>query len=369
MNNSEKKFIIETLKYKINQEEILSMLKSNKINWPNVLGFISYHRISGLIFDKINSIDVRLLDFPVFYSIYLTNQAQQIRNNCQLNEIKKMSAILNKYNIKYVFLKGMILNHTIFNPGTRSSNDIDILINKNSIETVTKLLNSLGYIQGKYDYKSNKIIPFNEEELNFSINCRGEICPFIKVINKPTVKVLNVDINFSLDWTPKYNQTLINRILKNRIKIKLDENNYIFSANIEDNIVQLCTHLYKDMALLDIVKKRKVFDFYKFVDIYYYINANLNKINFDNLIKEIKLFNAEKYVYFALIYLSTIFDDFKNEQILLLITKLEENINKDEVLNTIFDQYNKNEQLISNYDIKDRIFEYDIINKYSKEVN
>lgn len=367
MNNTEKEFIIEIFKYKVDQKKIISLLNTNNINWFNVLGYISYHRVSGLLYEKMNNINIRLLDFPVFYSTYLINQAQQIRNNYQLEEIKNISKAFNNYNIEYIFLKGSILNHTIFKSGTRSSNDIDILINKESIENATKILNDLGYIQGKYDYKSNKIIPFSTEELKSSINSRGEISPFVKITNKLTIKTIDIDINFSLDWTPDYNQTLVNEVLKNRTKIKVDENYYIFSASIEINIIQLCTHLYKDMALLDIVKKRKVFDIYKLIDIYYYINTNYNKINFNKLIEKIKLFNSEKYVYFSLKYLSEIFDDFNSKQITILIAELKKYIKENEILNTIFNQYDKHEQLITNSDIKDRIFEYNVINKYIKK--
>lgn len=367
MNKIEKEFIIEILKYNVNQDKIITLINNNSINWINVLGFISYHRIAGLIYEKMNNINIRLLDFPVFFSTYLINQAQQIRNNYQLEEIKNISKNFNRNNIEYIFLKGSILNHTIFNSGTRSSNDIDILIKKDSIDSVTKILNDLGYIQGKYDYKNNKIDAYDIKELKLSLEYRGETSPFVKIINKPTVKTVDVDINFSLDWTPNYNQELINHMLKNKIKIELDEENCIFSASIEDNIIELCTHLYKDMSLLDIVKKRKVFDLYKFIDVYYYINSNLNKINFDKLKEEIKLFNAEKYIYFTLKHLLEIFGDFSNKQILSLIKELKANIKKSDIVDVIFNQYNKKEVFISDYNMIDIIFEYNVINKYTKK--
>ena len=151
MNNAEKEFIIEILKYNINEEKIITLIKNSNINWFNVLGFISYHRVAGLVYEKINNINVRLLDFPVFFSTYLTNQAQQIRNDYQLEEIKNISKCFNRNNVEFIFLKGSILNNTIFNSGARTSNDIDILIKKDSIKRVTNILNELGYVQGKYD--------------------------------------------------------------------------------------------------------------------------------------------------------------------------------------------------------------------------
>ena len=123
------------------------------------------------------------------------------------------------------------------------------------------------------------------------------------------------------------------------------------------------------MALLNIVKKRKVFDLYKFIDVYYYINSNFSKIDFDKLIKKIKVFHSEKYVYFTLKYLSEIFNDIDNKQVTLLIQKLEKENVKSEILNIIFNQYNKHEVFVSNTNIRDRIFEYNVINKYQKKEN
>ena len=118
---------------------------------------------------------------------------------------------------------------------------------------------------------------------------------------------------------------------------------------------------------MDIVKKRKVFDLYKFIDIYYYINLNYNNINFNTLREKIISFGAEQYIYFALKYLSEIFNDFKSEEIVSLMEYLQKNISNSKVLDTIFDQYNVNKRLVTTLDIRDRIFEYNIIDKYKGE--
>ena len=367
MNDYEKELIIEMVKFKTDKDKIELLINSNQINWINVLGFISYHRIAGLVYEKMNDINIRLLDFPVFFSTYMINQAQKTRNDYQFNEIKKISQKLNQNKIKYVFLKGSILNNTIFKNGTRSSNDIDILINKDSIEMVTKILNDLDFVQGKYNYKQNSIDKYSDEELKQSLELRGETSPFVKITNSSFIKTIDVDLNFSLDWTPYYDQDLIDKVLNDRIKIKLDTDNYIYSLSIYDNIIELCTHLYKDMALIDIVKKRKVFDLYKLIDIYYYINTNYSKIDFNILRNRIKEFKSEKYIYYALVYSHELFDDFNHKEILLLIDDLRKEINDSELLNTIFDQYNEDKKLTTKLNIKDRLFEYNIINKYEEK--
>jgi hypothetical protein len=365
MKNIEKDLVLEILKYDTNNEKIEYIIKNNKINWMEILGFISYHRVSGLFYSKMDKINIRLLDYPVFFSSYMTNQAQKIRNDQQLIEIKKISKEFNSNKIDYIFLKGTILNQIIFKSGERASNDIDILINKDSIVNATNSLKKLGYIQGKYDYKKDTIIEYNEDELEQSLLSKGETCPFIKKSNNLTIKTFDVDLNFSLDWTPDYDQNIIFNILNNKEQIVIDDIQ-VYSANIYDNIIELCIHLYKDMSLIDIIKKRKVFDLYKLIDIYYLINLYFDKIDFHILEVKIKKINAENYVYFALKYINAIFDDFNHYNIIDLIGNLEKYITDSEILNVAFDQYNENIKLYSYSDLKERIFKYNVIDDYTK---
>lgn len=367
MNENERKLIIELLKFTENKEEITYLMKDENINWIKILGFISYHRIAGFVFQKINNINIRLFEFPVFFSTFMINQSQCTRNQYQFNEIKIIANSFNKNDVEYIFLKGAILNQYIFKNGARASNDIDILINKKNIKKASTILYSLGYTQGIYNSITDNIIPFKNSDLNISLKTRGETCPFVKVVNEPALKTIDVDLNFSLDWTANYNQKLIDRVLKNRKKIVFNETDYIYFASFEDNIIELCTHLYKDMALLDIVKKRKVFDLYKLLDIYYFFNIYYDEVNFDDLMHNIELFNSEKPVYFALAYLVEIFDDFRKEKILVLMNWLKDKISNLDFLDTIFDQYNTNDIYITSITLKDRIFEYNIINKYKRK--
>lgn len=368
MNNIERELIIEVFKYNPNKEKIKEIILSNNINWPLILGFISYHRIAGLFYEKFNDIDVRLLDYPVFFSTYMINQSQKLRFMVQDEEIKKISSAIEKYNIKHVFLKGAVLNQTVFNSGSRASNDIDILINKESIIDVTKALNDIGFVQGRYNYKKNLIEKFSKEELKESIIKRGETCPFVKINDNLAIRTIDVDLNFSLDWNPNFDQNIINKILNSRIKLN-SGNGFIYSANIYYNLIELCTHLYKDMALLDIVSKRKVFDFYKIIDIYYLIKKYYNDINFSEFEKLTYDTNSSDYVYYALSYILEIFDDMKTKELLNLLDNLETTVRSKDILDTIFDQYNSNIRYKTNAKIIDRIFSYNVLDLYSIQEN
>lgn len=360
--NKENDIILELLNYdeKYNKE----LLFSNDINWMNILGYLTYHRIAGLAFEKMEKIGVRSFDYPIYLTTQMIHQAQKERTLEQNKWINLISKNFDKNNIEYVFLKGSILNNTLFKYGSRVSNDIDILIKKEDIEKVTNLLNNLEFIQGKYDYKNKKIIEFSQEEINNSILTRGETASFVKKSENPAIETIDVDINFSIDWNPN-NEEIVNYFIKERIKIIKNDNIQIFSLNYNHYFIELCIHFFKDSSLIDILKKRKVLDLYKFVDIYYFIRKYFNKINVNNLYEEISRYNLEKYIYFSLSYITEVFPDCITQKIKFLLEKTKQD---SILLNTIFDQNDVKTKLITLFPIKERIFEYDLIKKY-KEIN
>ncbi len=353
----EQKIIIELLKYEDNNK-VLGLMKHNP-NWIEILGYLTYHRLAGLAYEKIKNLNVRNFDYPIYLNTYMINQSQKIRTYEQNKWINIISDELNKKNIKYVFLKGAILNNTLFKYGSRVSNDIDILIEKKSIPIITDVLNKLGFVQGKYNYKTKTIHKFTKKEIKESILTRGETAPFVMKTNLPEIETIDIDINFSIDWKPT-NNNIVNDFLNHRILINKNDNIPIFSLNHYHNFIELCIHLYKDCTLIDIIRKRKVLDLYKFVDIYYYFKKYEAEINVDILYKIIKKYKLEKYIYFSLKYVTEIFPDIKN----LELENLLKSIEKDNTLNIIYDQSNPNITMQTDTKIIDRVFSYNVINKY-----
>ena len=108
--NKEFNVILELLKYdNINVDKILS---SKNINWMKILGFLTYHRLAGLAYEKIAQIGVRSFEFPLYITTAMINNAQTKRTKEQNHWINLISEELVKENIPHAFLKGAILNNT-----------------------------------------------------------------------------------------------------------------------------------------------------------------------------------------------------------------------------------------------------------------
>lgn len=355
--------VLELLKYEYDST-FDDLFKDNDINWIIVLGYLTYHRVAGLVYEKVNNVNIRLLDYPVFFTTYMINQAQKMRILKQNEYLIAISKTLINHNIQHAFLKGAVMSNTIYAYGSRASNDIDLLISKETLDDVTILLQQLGFIQGKFDYKNNMIKPFSKKEINDFVSTKGETAPFVMITDNLTVRTIDVDVNFSLDWTPDMSEDTINAFLSDRILMTTKDNEQIYTLSYEHNFLELCIHLYKDSALMDIIKKRKILDLYKFVDIYYFLKEKMDKINIGKLYEEINRFKLENYVYFALSYIYRLFPDIKCFELDLLKDRLK---CSDDIMNTIFDQYNALSTMTTTDDLVERIFSYNLIDKYKNK--
>lgn len=354
------KIVLELLKH--DNQNIDLIMSDKNTNWINVLGYLTYHRVAGLAYEKIKQIGARSFEYPVYMTTSMINKAQRERAKEQNRWINLISNKLIEQNIEHAFLKGSILNNTLFKYGSRISNDIDILINKDSIEKVTSILNNLGFIQGKYNYKTKEIISFTNDEKLKSIMTRGETSPFVLKTNKSFIETIDVDLNFSIDFETNDLQ-IVKDFLNKRIQISKHDNIKVYSLNNYFNFLELCSHFYKDTAIIDILKKRKIIDLYKIIDIYYFIEKYSESMDIKKLLYFIKKYKLEKQVYFTLIHITNLFPDCNNQSIKTLINCTKQ----EDVINCIFSQ-NKNLTMTSETSIINRVASYNVIKKYRKKV-
>lgn len=366
MIKKEHNAVLEIVKFgnkKKETDKLLAVLEDKTLNWIEILGYLCYHRVAGLAYETINAINVRKLDFPVFFAIYMIHQSQSTRIELQKEYIKSISSALCEANIEHVFLKGSVLSSTIYPVGTRALNDIDILVSKKSIQKVKKVLHELDFLQGKYNYKKGIVDEFDQDMLTQSINTRGEMIPFVKIVDKKTIKTIDVDVNFSLNWKPDGSDEAVNHFLGERILVPIDDDFSIYSLKEEHLFIQLCSHLYKDSVLVDLVKKRKVLDLYKFVDIYTFIQTYFEGINFEKIFNDSVKYGFDRHVFFTLNYIIKVFPDILAIRNVDTLYQKYNYINTD-IMTVIFDQYNSGIKMKDKNNLIDRLFSYDIIKNY-----
>lgn len=201
--------------------------------------FCAYHKIDGI-----------LLDYIKPNSAFLTEEIQhcklfyQKRNSKMRETAYNIAYILNRNNIPFVFLKGIVLEKALYKQSYhRYYNDIDILVDEPDLSKVYNILISLGYIQGRFNKKC--IERASRQDILFQRMFTHEIYNFVK-INKWGVS--NIDVNFKFSWVGLKNDYEPAESIPFEI---IHKNTEVFSKNFyflnnDLQLIHLCCHLYNE---------------------------------------------------------------------------------------------------------------------------
>ena len=131
----------------------------------------------------------------------------------------------------------------------------------------------------------------------------GETIPFVKIQNgEPLV----IDLNFSIDYKPEKETKIVKELLGNTEDVVYEEVTFK-TLNMDDFIIHLCCHLYKEATVYDWVNRRKDLLLYKFSDINVIFNRYLDDKRVSALINRINYLGLNKECYYAIYNTGEIF--------------------------------------------------------------
>ena len=147
----EEKFIIKILF----SEVTITKRFFEKINYEKLINIISEHLIIPTIYSNLKR--KKYLRFvPQEFSKYISGiyEINRNRNKILLDEVRLISALLEKEKLDYVFLKGTAhLLSDIYNDiGERMIGDIDIIGNKKNEDKIFESIERLGYTYSSEEY-------------------------------------------------------------------------------------------------------------------------------------------------------------------------------------------------------------------------
>lgn len=260
MKQNEKKLFKELCKFKSLSfdEELLEFASSS------VLGQLFFNRMQGIAYDTLKH--HRLLgkvNREFRNSLKYSYEHNIEKNNSFLQCVKYVSSILSQCDFNVAMLKGAYLCFHYPN-GYRTSNDIDLLVLPEDVTVLGSLLLKEGFKQG--NIRNDEFVPASRKEIIESKMMRGETVPYIKEVNLPHMKYLEVDINFSLDYKNSETDLLESILSKTEV---IEENGIkIPTLNKYDFFIHLCSHLYKEATTLPWIEMHRDMTLYKYADIY-----------------------------------------------------------------------------------------------------
>lgn len=294
------------------KKEVNTIINNIAVNWELFLGKVCFNRVNGMVYRNLRAF--RGVPREVKMALDMLYNAQIEKLIAEKKAINEVSELFRENSIKHAFLKGSILNTIIYPEGTRISNDTDILVSPKQINTVEKLLTSIGFVQGEYNKITDTIEKSSIRRKMYLKMNTHEVQSFSRLESSRFLHVNTIDINFKLS---ALDEVEVTEHLLNNVK-EIDSNNVrMYSLNWDYFFVQLASHLYREAKLATKIMSGSDMHFYKFYDFYMIMNSPVISLDFDNIIEIAKGTEQLKAVYYALYAVEQIFSNTVSKQLFL----------------------------------------------------
>ncbi len=292
-------------------ERLKEIVENEDLNWAEVVYQAITHRTLNMIYynlDKYNLFGLREPEFKRLCKSQWNVYGQ--RNKFYLDRLAEIMERFEKVNLVVPILKGNLLASVVY-PAieARIFNDLDLIMQLSDVNVLTKELESLGYIQGEFDEKTNVITESSRKVKILQQMNSHEIQEFLKNSDNEFAKVIEVDVNHDILWKGNCPYKVDTRdLIKRAVPIEVNGVK-AYMLDYIDNIIQLSCHLYKEATLMIYIDGIKDLKIYKFSDLYMYIKKFFDKIDWELLVERVKSYNLDKVVYYNFYYIELMFGE------------------------------------------------------------
>lgn len=318
---------MEKVLYEIGKGEDANpeIIKQGLLEKENVLHLIetlAANRMCGLAYVVLRDHELLSLLNREYRTVLSAVYVYSRERNEVFNAYKKeLAELLDSEGIYYAALKGAYLVE-LYPEGTRTSNDLDILIQREDIPKVTELFKDAGYVQGFI--RNEKIVPATRNEIVNALLHRGETIPFVKEVKQVAMPFMEIDVNLSLKGTADSKQVVEKEMLRHRMLMEDDNREGgIYIPDSVDFLIQLCVHLYKEATNDLWIARGMDWTLYKFTDIYLYCKKYLNEKFAVKLVQRIKQYGLEEECFFSLGCMNEMLHYPEQEMILQILERIQ----------------------------------------------
>lgn len=324
--------------------QLLDLCNSD-LYWPEILRLAINNKVVGLLYNALDQLSL-LYKVPSKYR-RITKYfvlGNELRNNELFLEYENIVAQLNNNGVKTAPLKGCYLIPYIYqNKGIRIIGDIDLMIDSKDRKTIIEIMQSLGYVNGRYDSKTQSITEYSREKKLLWNTQMNNLPPFLKASESPYVDFYKFDFSFNL--YPKLNVQPVPEMLS---RAEYSGQNVYFLRN-SDFFIHLCCHLHKEATKSEWIHINGDINFIKFCDVREFVLNKMNEEKFNEAALFADKYNLREAIYFTIYYLKVLYNDGYEDKILEKF-----NIEDKSFLNQYIDSYN-NEKVEWSKDFWERL--------------
>ena len=301
--NTTQELMLELCKFRHpNKKKIEKLLLEDPL-LATVLGHLLQNRVAGVAYETLRTTENWLLTDPIFErTLRKIHTEYRRRVKAYKSAVRRIDELLVDCRGDYAMLKGAVLCG-IYPEGLRSSNDIDLLIEKKNLSKIENALKAAGLKQGSV--KNGEFVPASRKEIIFASMMKGETMPYVLETGDPMLPYLEIDLNFALGYKNESSDRVKAMLSK---VVRRDFGEFAVETLCkEDFLIHLCAHLYKEATAYPWIQMRRDLCMYKFVDIYL-LTEEYGKAAYERLADRMKELGCEKECWYALTYTKALFD-------------------------------------------------------------
>ncbi|WP_018884772.1 nucleotidyltransferase family protein [Paenibacillus massiliensis] len=300
--SSEEKLVILLSRLTFSTDDVREVIEliQKPIESYTFLNYLTKNKVVGLAYANLKKLGVlqhvplQINQLMKYY--YIGNQT---RNKLYQEELQKILLAFHAKKVPCFPLKGaLLLSELYLESGTRSINDIDLLIQLKDSKEITDIMTSLGYLQGNYDYSTGQLQEHSREK-NVSWKMNMNTLPtFVKLSDSKEVEFFMVDFSFSLNLD-KHIEPVDEMIMQAQEGKLLAEH----------FLVHLCCHLYKEATGAIWIYTDCDMNTIKFCDVREYILIQMDTTTLIRAVEFANYFGLQHPLYFTFYYLQMLYND------------------------------------------------------------
>jgi hypothetical protein len=235
-------------------------------------------------------------------------EANSRRNRSLFTEFGRILRALTERGVRHAVRKGPSLCALAYDdPGIRRMSDLDLLIERESLDTAAELLTDLGYAQGVPSATGDRIVPHERKTHLFWAVHLNNALPFLKPTTEPEVRWFEVDLCFDLFQKRSAGSVDVGTVLdRARPAVICGEPSFALSSL--DQLLDIGLHLYKEAtSYLSIAQSRDLV-LARFIDVTESLRVT-SPADLERLPSYVRSLAAERELYFALYHTSLLYPD------------------------------------------------------------
>lgn len=290
-----------------NEEKELSDLLVTRLDWGFIAGALLHHRLSGYFLRQLNDHQKEFIFPEVRKSLELLCKAQRTYTMSAIKALLPLLQAFAESGVRYAGLKGVVLDASVYSPGSRRSYDTDILVLKADLPKVNGILRENGYIQMFGDPTQSGYKDVDEKFVQNWINDTHETVPYHKALDCTFLANHEIDVNYKFGLYSDPDTTA--EVLEIGTKTYEGRDYQVRGLVWETQMAHLCSHFSREGMHPVWTENRRDVAAYKVVDIVNTWRACPSESALENLVSITKRFGWQFSMFFTLHHSSQFYPD------------------------------------------------------------